>query len=145
MQKPSTHNAQFISESQKQKEGQELKVLFQSFKENLEENLQDFEELKFVELLSKITQAFDNSIVLKDSKFEGIIAKVALNINMFKELKHACFFICFCAINNLNYNDIWDYFTSYLLNNKDKMTLALKCMVLMNYAPVNEKREFFAK
>lgn len=133
---PSQKAVKFISDSQKIKQIKEIKVLFEDF---LQKGLDNLNEKQFIELITKISQSVTNEIVLKDPKFEIMIKKYAFKLSSFKDTRNACFFICFCSISNLNYPDIWDYFKSYLLNMQEKMSVESKCMILVNYMPINEK------
>lgn len=140
LEKPSHLASKFTTESQKKKEIKELKALFEIFQTSMKDEFKNFDEKAFMYFISKITHTHDNTIVIDDPKFEEMIKKLAIKINMFKDFKHSCFFICFCSISKLNYAEIWDCFTSYILNNQDKMQVELKCMLLFNYSPINEKR-----
>ena len=137
IQNPNEKTNQFITDSHKEKQSKEMKTFFDDF---FEKSMDNFDEKQFIVLITKISQMFEIEKILKDPKFEIMIKKIALKITGFRDTRNACFFICFCSINNLNYPEIWDYFTSYLLNMKEQMTVESKCMILLNYMPINAKR-----
>ena len=143
LEKPSQAGSKFITETRKKKEAQELKALFETFQTSIQDNFNNLDEKAFLTLLSKINHAYDNSVIMQDPKFHEFIRKMATRINVLKDFKHSCFFICFCSVSGLHDAKIWDCFTSFILNNKDKMQVETKCMLLFNYVPANEKSNIF--
>ena len=129
----------FISESQKHKQTLELSIVYKNFEDSIKNGFENFEEKKFMLLLSKISQTLDNSIVMKNPRFQEIIEKLALKPTFFKDYINFCLFIGFCSVNKLENNEIWSCFQSYIMNIKDNLSSEAKCMILMNFSPINEK------
>lgn len=143
LEKPSQAGCKFVTELRKKKEAQELKALFENFQTSIQDNLNNLDEKALLTLLSKINHAYDNSVIMQDPKFHEFVKKMANRINVLKDFRHSVFFICFCSVSGFHDAEIWECFTSFILNNKDKMQVETKCMLLFNYVPANEKSKIF--
>lgn len=137
--KPSLGQTYPLSEKQKHKEALEITILFQKLIKTTNENFDNFDEKEFVAILSKISRVDDNSFILKESFFEKFLIKTISKINIFKDYYNICLLINFCSLYNLNYPDIWMIFRNHILNNKDKLSIEAKCMILMSFSPINEE------
>lgn len=127
----------YLSDAEKQKLEKSLKKVVDEYLETYKFD-DKFKEQKFVGLLSQVSYAYDNSIILKDSRFADLIEKIASDVRDFKDFRSIALFLSFCSHNDVNRPLIWENFNAVIRNLYQKISFEERFTVLMSCNSKNE-------